>query len=562
MLLNITPDHLDRHGDMAGYIAAKRRIFAGQGATATAIVGIDDPICRGIADELRATAGAGRADLDQRVARPAASMSMPAGCSTPQRAAGAGARFRGSRAPARLAQLAECRRRLRRGARGRGRSRGRGGRNLLVPRPRAQTRACGYNRWRTLYQRFEGHKRGCDGKGAGVLRGDLLDRRRAAESRGYHLVDRVFRARPARLPDRRRGGGVRGDARRCGAIQPLRRSRDRARSGERGRAPGWRPWRGRAAVAGLRLLRPVPEFRSARRRLSRHGPEAARRGRAHDVRAHRPAAGGPVVVDRRPLDVGRAAAADGFWRGHEHGGEPGGRRAARLCTAVFRRAATDGRAGCAGGHVRGVAIAAAHDTARRLYRVRDRFRAARADLSDRRRDQGRAPLDQPARPVGPAVGIRQADLRDRRRLAVRRAEGASRVSRQPDLDRAVPAARRDAGQAARSRHGGGGLGGLVRAVLPGRAAALLGGGRRRRRGRRARRRLFVAAACDQPDQPLPRPRRRRQLPGQPLARSFRQWRAVGPRPGRGPGQGRACPTRMPISSSRWPARNSASSSAC
>jgi UDP-N-acetylmuramoylalanine--D-glutamate ligase len=54
VLLNITPDHLDRHGGMDGYIAAKRRIFAHQGAASTAIVGIDDAICRGIADELRA----------------------------------------------------------------------------------------------------------------------------------------------------------------------------------------------------------------------------------------------------------------------------------------------------------------------------------------------------------------------------------------------------------------------------------------------------------------------------------------------------------------------------
>ena len=53
VLLNITPDHLDRHGDMDAYIAAKQRIFAGQGANSTAIVGIDDPICRGIADDLR-----------------------------------------------------------------------------------------------------------------------------------------------------------------------------------------------------------------------------------------------------------------------------------------------------------------------------------------------------------------------------------------------------------------------------------------------------------------------------------------------------------------------------
>src|SRR5881227_2444301 len=59
VLLNITPDHLDRHGGMDGYIAAKQRIFAHQGAASTAIIGIDDPICRAIADELR-QAGPGR----------------------------------------------------------------------------------------------------------------------------------------------------------------------------------------------------------------------------------------------------------------------------------------------------------------------------------------------------------------------------------------------------------------------------------------------------------------------------------------------------------------------
>ncbi|MGD9614876.1 MAG: UDP-N-acetylmuramoyl-L-alanine--D-glutamate ligase [Alphaproteobacteria bacterium] len=53
VLLNITPDHLDRHGDMDAYVAAKKRIFARQGSGAAAIVGIDDPICRDICDELR-----------------------------------------------------------------------------------------------------------------------------------------------------------------------------------------------------------------------------------------------------------------------------------------------------------------------------------------------------------------------------------------------------------------------------------------------------------------------------------------------------------------------------
>jgi UDP-N-acetylmuramoylalanine--D-glutamate ligase len=59
VLLNITPDHLERHGGMDGYIAAKRRIFARQRPASTAIIGIDDPICRDLCDELRRT-GPGR----------------------------------------------------------------------------------------------------------------------------------------------------------------------------------------------------------------------------------------------------------------------------------------------------------------------------------------------------------------------------------------------------------------------------------------------------------------------------------------------------------------------
>jgi UDP-N-acetylmuramoylalanine--D-glutamate ligase len=40
--LNITPDHLDRHGDMTNYVAAKKRIFANQGASDWAVIGVDD----------------------------------------------------------------------------------------------------------------------------------------------------------------------------------------------------------------------------------------------------------------------------------------------------------------------------------------------------------------------------------------------------------------------------------------------------------------------------------------------------------------------------------------
>ena len=45
LLLNVTPDHLDRHGDLAGYLAAKARLFARQGAGDVAIVNQDDPLC-------------------------------------------------------------------------------------------------------------------------------------------------------------------------------------------------------------------------------------------------------------------------------------------------------------------------------------------------------------------------------------------------------------------------------------------------------------------------------------------------------------------------------------
>lgn len=43
VLLNITPDHLDRYPDFSGYVAAKQRIFAAQTASDFAVLNIDDP---------------------------------------------------------------------------------------------------------------------------------------------------------------------------------------------------------------------------------------------------------------------------------------------------------------------------------------------------------------------------------------------------------------------------------------------------------------------------------------------------------------------------------------
>ncbi len=41
-VLNLSPDHLDRHGDMSGYAAAKRHVFDRQTDADTAVLGIDD----------------------------------------------------------------------------------------------------------------------------------------------------------------------------------------------------------------------------------------------------------------------------------------------------------------------------------------------------------------------------------------------------------------------------------------------------------------------------------------------------------------------------------------
>jgi len=51
-LLNISPDHLDRHGTIENYAAIKERIFANLGAGQTAVVSIDDAYCREIEQRL------------------------------------------------------------------------------------------------------------------------------------------------------------------------------------------------------------------------------------------------------------------------------------------------------------------------------------------------------------------------------------------------------------------------------------------------------------------------------------------------------------------------------
>jgi UDP-N-acetylmuramoylalanine--D-glutamate ligase len=54
ILLNISPDHLDRHGGMEGYVDAKRRVLLNQGKGDTAVIGVDDAWCQQICTEITA----------------------------------------------------------------------------------------------------------------------------------------------------------------------------------------------------------------------------------------------------------------------------------------------------------------------------------------------------------------------------------------------------------------------------------------------------------------------------------------------------------------------------
>jgi UDP-N-acetylmuramoylalanine--D-glutamate ligase len=54
IILNISPDHLERHGDMEGYVTAKRRILMNQGKGDTAVIGVDDAWGQRICTEITA----------------------------------------------------------------------------------------------------------------------------------------------------------------------------------------------------------------------------------------------------------------------------------------------------------------------------------------------------------------------------------------------------------------------------------------------------------------------------------------------------------------------------
>ena len=67
VLINLSEDHLDRHGTMDNYAATKERLVAGVQPGGTAVIGVDDNRCQAIADRLER---AGRKVVRVSVRRP------------------------------------------------------------------------------------------------------------------------------------------------------------------------------------------------------------------------------------------------------------------------------------------------------------------------------------------------------------------------------------------------------------------------------------------------------------------------------------------------------------
>lgn len=60
LLINISPDHLDRHGGMEGYIQAKCNIYKNQGSSEIAVIGVDDKYSLSVYKDLKQSGKIGR----------------------------------------------------------------------------------------------------------------------------------------------------------------------------------------------------------------------------------------------------------------------------------------------------------------------------------------------------------------------------------------------------------------------------------------------------------------------------------------------------------------------
>ena len=195
ILINLSEDHLDRHGTMEHYAAVKERLVAGVPREGTAIVGVDDDWCSNIADRLdQAGKRLVRVSVKRKltdgiyVEEPRIMRAEASGTLEIAELAGIGS-LRGVH----NAQNAAC---AAAAALALGLDRcGDPGRAAILPGPRPPHGRGRPPRLCSVRQRFQGDQCRFGRAGAGLLHRHLLDRRRQAEDRRHRIAcARSFRA--------------------------------------------------------------------------------------------------------------------------------------------------------------------------------------------------------------------------------------------------------------------------------------------------------------------------------------------------------------------------------
>ena len=237
MLLNVTPDHLDRHGSMQSYAAIKERAVTDADV---AVIAVDDAYTRAVAERREKTGRptslvSAETSLDR-------GFFMDGSCDH--------ARQRTHRRPRRhpdLARTAQCAERSGGGGRG-ARPRRADGRYSAwtadVPGPAAPAGGGRTQRQGALCQQLQGDQCRFRRQGAVVFsRRHFLDSRRQGERGRHHVADALFPEDRQGLSDRRGERGIRRRAGRAGALRPLRhpRCRDRQSGGGCGGFPAAEP---------------------------------------------------------------------------------------------------------------------------------------------------------------------------------------------------------------------------------------------------------------------------------------------------------------------------------
>ena len=335
LLINITPDHLDRHGDLARYAAIKERLVAN---AKVALVGVDDEPCREIHARLKARAGIARVIAVSGTEFAARRrLGQPASRDGARRNQAGGRSFACARASLRP-QRAECGVRLCRDAGARRRARPYRACVRDISRPCASD-GRGRPAWPgAVHQRFQGDQRRRRREGAAHFPGYPLDYRRESEGGRGGAAEAALSARRQGLFDRGGERRIRSHARRRRSLRTVRnfvRGDQAAADDERNRR------RANLRCCFRRRARRSISSRISRRaatpsgRASPNGSSGARkrtRARNKGDRAHGFKSGaGPC----RRLDAHRrSVAARVVHRAHGDrprdgaGGQSGGRRAA------------------------------------------------------------------------------------------------------------------------------------------------------------------------------------------------------------------------------------------